>query len=195
MTNFRVLDILSIYSNISEIRILIKIKFCRDVSIQTDASKNNRFSTKEATNYIPPSEKKKKVPVCAKLTIKTLKFRSSVFIVSWLWTSFTPGFTFSVLTWASDCQLASVVFTLIRTEAVNQKCFSRKVFFQYLAHLKEIIRAKMWLQLYWIQTSTWVLFRKYATYLQQNAFFRERIWGTGSVYRSKYRGYKCRRSP
>ena len=31
---------------------------------------------------------------------------------------------------------------------------------------------------------------KYVTYLQQNVIFREPIWRTVSVYRSKYRGYK-----
>ena len=30
------------------------------------------------------------------------------------------------------------------------------------------------------------------TDLQQNAFFREHIGGTASLYRSKYRYYKCR---
>ena len=40
----------------------------------------------------------------------------------------------------------------------------------------------------------WVFFCKYATYLQQNAFFKGQIWRPASVYHSKYRGYKCRDS-
>ena len=31
----------------------------------------------------------------------------------------------------------------------------------------------------------------YATYLQQNVYFRKHIWRTTYIYRSKYRGYKC----
>ena len=60
---------------------------------------------------------------------------------------------------------------------------SRKVFYEYLSFLQENIHAKVWLQLYWNHTSTWFFFFKYATYLQQNAFFREHM-GTASAYRS-----------
>ena len=41
-------------------------------------------------------------------------------------------------------------------------------------------------------TST--VFCKYATHIQQKAFFREHIWRTASVYHSKYKGYKYRGS-
>ena len=39
-------------------------------------------------------------------------------------------------------------------------------------------------------TSASVFFYKNATYLQPNALFGEHLWGTASVYRSKYRGQK-----
>ena len=41
-----------------------QIKLCRNVSIQMDLSKNKHFSTQKAINYIPCTEKRKKVPVC-----------------------------------------------------------------------------------------------------------------------------------
>ena len=81
-------------------------------------------------------------------------------------------------------------FTFIYTEAVTQMCFSRKVFKEYLDSLQRNIHAKVWLQLYWNPTSACVFFYKYTTYLQQNAFFREHLRRTASVYRSKYRGKK-----
>ena len=55
-----------------------------------------------------------------------------------------------------------------------------------LDSLQENIHANVWLQ------SIFVC--KYATYLQQNATFREHVWRTVSVYRSKYRGCNCRGS-
>ena len=64
MTNFRVLDTLTIYSDISKIRVLIQITLPRNTRIQMDISKNNRFSAEEAINHIPRTEKRKKVPVC-----------------------------------------------------------------------------------------------------------------------------------
>ena len=36
----------------------------RKAKIQTDLSKNNRFSAEEAKNYISSTEKRKKVPAC-----------------------------------------------------------------------------------------------------------------------------------
>ena len=63
MKNFRDLDTLTIYLNISKIRLLDQIKLCRNASIEMDPSKNNRFSAEEAMNYIPHTKKKKKVPI------------------------------------------------------------------------------------------------------------------------------------
>ena len=42
-----------------------------------------------------------------------------------------------------------------------------------LASLQENVHAEQWVQLYWNHTSVWVFLCKYATYLQQNASFRE----------------------
>ena len=67
MKNFRDLDTLTIYLNISKIRLLDQIKLCRNASIEMDPSKNNRFSAEEAMNYIPHTKKKKKVPICEML--------------------------------------------------------------------------------------------------------------------------------
>ena len=53
--------------------------------------------------------------------------------------------------------------------------------------LQENVHAKVWFQ------SVFVC--KYATYMEQNAIFREHFWRTASAYRSKYRGYKYRGSP
>ena len=64
MTKFRALETLIIYSDISEIRALIKIKLCRNAGMQMHVSKNNRFSTQEAINFIPCTKRRKKVPVC-----------------------------------------------------------------------------------------------------------------------------------
>ena len=53
----------------SKIRVLIQITLIRNARIQIDTSKNNRnrFSAEEAMNYIPRSERRKKVPVCEML--------------------------------------------------------------------------------------------------------------------------------
>ena len=67
ITNFRALDTLTIYSNISKMRVLIQITLRRNARIPMDISKNNRVSTEEAINYIPRTEKRKKVPVCEML--------------------------------------------------------------------------------------------------------------------------------
>ena len=64
MTNFRVLDTLAIYSNISKIRLLIQITLYKNTRIQMDISKNKPFSAEEAINYILRTKKRKKVPVC-----------------------------------------------------------------------------------------------------------------------------------
>ena len=50
----------------SKITVLIQITLCRNARIQMDLSKNkhNRFSAEEAINYIPRTNKRKKVPVC-----------------------------------------------------------------------------------------------------------------------------------
>ena len=53
--NFRALNTLTSY--------LIQITLCRDARIQMDLSKNNCFRAEEAKNYIPRTEKRKKVPV------------------------------------------------------------------------------------------------------------------------------------
>ena len=63
MTNFRTLYTLTIYSNISKIRILIQTKFCRNASVPMDLAKNNRFSAEEGINHRPCTEKRKKIPV------------------------------------------------------------------------------------------------------------------------------------
>ena len=63
MTNFQALDGLKTYSNIFKIRLLIQVTLCRNARIQMNLSKNNRVSTEEAINYIPRTEKRKKVPV------------------------------------------------------------------------------------------------------------------------------------
>ena len=59
MTNFRALDTLIVYSNISKLRLLIQITLCRNARIQIYISKNNRFSAEEAINYIPSRREKK----------------------------------------------------------------------------------------------------------------------------------------
>ena len=53
----------------SKINVLIIIALCGNARIQMDLSKNkhNRFSAEEAINYIPRTEKRKKVPVCEML--------------------------------------------------------------------------------------------------------------------------------
>ena len=51
----------------SKKRVLIQITLCRNARIQMDLSKNNSFSTEEAINYTPRTEKRKKVPICEML--------------------------------------------------------------------------------------------------------------------------------
>ena len=53
MTNFQALDTLTIYSNISKIRLLIQITLCRNARIQIVISRKNRFSAEKAINYFP----------------------------------------------------------------------------------------------------------------------------------------------
>ena len=59
MTNFQVLDTLTIYSNISKIRLLIQISLCRNARIQMDKSKKNYFSAEKAINNFPSHREKK----------------------------------------------------------------------------------------------------------------------------------------
>ena len=63
MKNFRLLNTLTIYLNIFKLRLLIQITLCRNARIKMDLSKNNHFTAEEAKNYIPRTEKWKKVPV------------------------------------------------------------------------------------------------------------------------------------
>ena len=81
--NFRALNILIIYLNISKITVLIQMKMCRNVRIQMVLSKNNRFSAEDAKNYIPRSEKRKKVPVCEMLEISGSMSSTVLPILSW----------------------------------------------------------------------------------------------------------------
>ena len=63
MKNFRALNTLTSYLNISKIKVLIHITLSRNAGIQMDLSKKSCFSAEEAKNYIPRAEKRKKVPV------------------------------------------------------------------------------------------------------------------------------------
>ena len=58
MKNFRDLNTVTSYLNISKIRVLIQITLCRNARIQMDLSKNNCFSAEEAKNYSSHREKK-----------------------------------------------------------------------------------------------------------------------------------------
>ena len=58
-TNFRALETLTIYSNISKTRLLIQITLCRNTRIQMDLSRNNHFSAEKALTYILCTAKKK----------------------------------------------------------------------------------------------------------------------------------------
>ena len=71
---------------------------------------------------------------------------------------------------------------LYKQKQLPSGVFQEKRFTNNLDSLQDNIHAKLWLQS--------VFVRKYATYLQQNAIFREHFWRTTSIYRSKYRGYK-----
>ena len=63
MKNFRALSTLTSYLNISKVRVLIQTTLCRNARIQMDLLKNKCFSAEEAENFIPCTEKRKKVPV------------------------------------------------------------------------------------------------------------------------------------
>ena len=67
MKHFRALNTLTIYLNISKIRVLIQKTLCRNARIKMDLSKNNSFSAGEAINYISRTEKRKNVSVCEML--------------------------------------------------------------------------------------------------------------------------------
>ena len=73
----------TIYSNISKIRVLIQIALSRNARIQMDLSKNNRFSAEEARNYIPRTDKRKKVPVCEMLEFSGSLSPSMLPILPW----------------------------------------------------------------------------------------------------------------
>ena len=77
------MEILTIYLDIFKIRILIQIKLCGNASMQMDLSKNNRFSTQETINYIPYTEKRKKVSVCEKPESSGSLPSSMLPIMSW----------------------------------------------------------------------------------------------------------------
>ena len=84
MKNFRALNFFTSYLNISKtIRVLIQITLCRNARIQMDLSKNNCFSAEEAKNYIPHTEKRKKVPVYEMLEFSWSSSSSMVPILSW----------------------------------------------------------------------------------------------------------------
>ena len=91
MINFRALDTLTIYSNISIIRLLIQTTLCGTAKIKMDLSKNNRFSVEEAMNFIPRTDKTKKIPVYEMLESSKSLSSPMVPILSWkLGTSTIP---------------------------------------------------------------------------------------------------------
>ena len=71
------------YLNISKTRVLIKITLSRNARIQMDLSKNNCFSAEEAKNYIPHTEKRKKVPVYEMLEFSWSLSSSMIPILPW----------------------------------------------------------------------------------------------------------------
>ena len=83
MKNFRGSNTLTIYLNISKIRVLIQITLRRNARIQIDLPKNNRFSAEEAINYISRTEKRKKVPVCEMLEFSGSLSSSMLPVLSW----------------------------------------------------------------------------------------------------------------
>ena len=119
--------------------------------------------------------------ICPKLTVKNLPkvnsygTKTTLILSFWClyWTYFTPCSSFFYFNSEKVNAGRHMLYSLSYI-AVNQRCFSRKVFYKYLDSLQENIHAKAWLQLYWNHTSAWVFFCKYATYLQQNALFLER---------------------
>ena len=83
MKNFRALNTLTSYLNISKIRVLIQITLCRNARIQMDLSKNNCFSAEEAENYIPRTVKRNKLPVYEMLEFSWFLSSSMIPILSW----------------------------------------------------------------------------------------------------------------
>ena len=79
MKNFWALKTLTVYLNISRLRVLIQIALCRNARIQMNLSKNNHFSAEEAKNYIPRTKKQKKVPGCEILPILSWKLKIIVY--------------------------------------------------------------------------------------------------------------------
>ena len=69
---FPALNTLTIYLNISEVRVFIQITLCRNNRIQMDVSKNNRFSAEEAKDDIPRTEKRKEVEFFGSLSSSML---------------------------------------------------------------------------------------------------------------------------
>ena len=82
MKNFRALNTLTSYLNISKMRVLIQT-LCRNATIQMDLSSNNCFSAEEAKNCIPCTEKRKKVPVYEMLEFSWSLSSSIIPILSW----------------------------------------------------------------------------------------------------------------
>ena len=83
MLNFRALNTLTSYLNISKIRVLIQMTRCRNARIQMDLSKNNCFSAEEAENYIPRTVKRNKLPVYEMLEFSWFLSSSMIPILSW----------------------------------------------------------------------------------------------------------------
>ena len=83
MKNFRALNTLTSYLNISKIKVLIQITLSRNAGIQMDLSKKSCFSAEEAKNYIPRTEKRKKVPVYEMLEFSWSLSSSMIPILSW----------------------------------------------------------------------------------------------------------------
>ena len=82
MKNFRALNTLASYLNISKMRVLIQT-LCRNVTIQMDLSNSNCFSAEEAKHCIPCTEKRKKVPVYEMLEFSWSLSSSMIPILSW----------------------------------------------------------------------------------------------------------------
>ena len=81
--NFWAFNTLTSYLNISKIRVLIQITLCGNTRIQMDLLKNNCLSAEEAKNYIPHTEKRKKVPVYEILEFSWSLPSSMIPILSW----------------------------------------------------------------------------------------------------------------
>ena len=71
------------YLNTSKISVLIQITLCRNARIQMHLSKNNCFSAEKAKNYIPRTEKRKKVPVYEMFEFSWSLSFSMIPILSW----------------------------------------------------------------------------------------------------------------